>query len=57
MDKNKGKKFNEKLMNNKDMPKIVTLDQEASRKWGGSKMVITPPLDYDEIIKKYQKEK
>ncbi len=57
MDKNKGKKFNEKLMNNKDMPKIVTLDQQASRKWGGSKMVIAPPLDYDEIIKKIPKGK
>lgn len=45
------KDFNARMNASKDMPKIVKLDEEASKKWGGKTMVIAPPIDYDEFIK------
>ena len=51
------KDFNAKMNNSKDMPKIVELDSEASKKWGGKTMVIAPPVDYDELMKKVPKGK
>ena len=47
------KDFNAKMNNSKDMPKIVELDSEASKKWGGKTMVIAPPIDYDKLMKDY----
>ena len=46
------KDFNAKMNNSKDMPKIVELNEEAAKKWGGKTMVIAPPLDYDKFMKK-----
>lgn len=46
------KDFNAKMNNSKDMPKIVELDEEASKKWGGKTMVVAPPIDYDNFMKK-----
>ena len=47
------KTFNEKLQDSKDMPKIVTVDDEKSiERYGGSQMLIAPPLEYDEIMSK-----
>lgn len=46
------KDFNAKMNNSKDMPKIVELDEKASKKWGGRSMVIAPPNDYDIFMKK-----
>lgn len=46
------KDFNVRMNNSKDMPKIVELDEEASKKWGGKTMVIAPPIDYDNFMKK-----
>ena len=51
------KDFNEKLNNSKDMPKIVELNDEASKKWGGKTMVIAPPIDYDKFMKMVPKGK
>jgi len=51
------KDFNAKMNNNKDMPKIVELDSEASKKWGGKTMIIAPPIDYDGLMKKVPKGK
>ena len=51
------KDFNKKLKEKKDMPKIVELDDEASKKWGGKTMVIAPPIDYDKFMKKVPKGK
>lgn len=47
------KTFNEKLKDSKDMPKIVEVtDPAAVARYGGTKMLIAPPLFYDEIMKK-----
>lgn len=51
------KDFNKMLRNSKDMPKIVELNDEAALKWGGKRMIIAPPLFYDEVIKKVPKGK
>ncbi|MEO4055661.1 MGMT family protein [Solibacillus sp. CAU 1738] len=47
------KSYNEKLQDNKDMPKIIEVsDPKAISRFGGSKMLIAPPLAYDEIMRK-----
>ncbi len=51
------KDFNKKLNDSKDMPKTVELDEEAAKKWGGKKMIIAPPIDYDDFMRKVPKGK
>ena len=51
------KDFNAKMNNSKNMPKIVKLDNDGAKKWGGETMVIAPPLDYNELMKKVPKGK
>lgn len=47
------KSFNEKLKDSKDMPKIVILtDPKAIDRYHGTKMLIAPPLAYDEVMRK-----
>lgn len=47
------KSFNEKLQDSKDMPKIIEVtDPKAVMRYGGTKMLIAPPLAYDAIMKK-----
>lgn len=51
MSKEDKKDFNAMLNNNKDMPKIVKIDDpEGIKKWGGETMIIAPPLYYDKIM-------
>lgn len=46
------KSFNEKLRDSKDMPRIIEVtDLKAIKRYGGTKMLIAPPLAYDEIMK------
>lgn len=52
----KEKDFNLMMNNQKDMPKIIIVEDEKTIKnFGGTKMVIAPPLDYDDVIKKVNK--
>jgi hypothetical protein len=52
------KSYNEKLNYSKDMPRVVEItDPKAVLKFGGTKMLIAPPLAYDEIMKKVPKGK
>lgn len=51
------KDFNVRMNDSKDMPKIVELDNDGTKKWGGKTMVIAPPLDYNELMKKVPKGK
>lgn len=47
------KTFNEKLKDSKNMPEIIEVtDPKAIMRFGGTKMLIAPPLAYDEIMKK-----
>lgn len=45
------KSFNEKLNDSKDMPKIVEItDEKSIKRYGGTQMLIAPPLEYNEIM-------
>lgn len=47
------KDFNAMLHNSKDMPKIKTIDkEEVVCRYGGRKMLLAPPIDYDKVIKR-----
>lgn len=47
------KDFNAMLHNNKDMPKIKVIDNEdVLNRYGGRKMLLAPPIDYDKVIKR-----
>jgi alkylated DNA nucleotide flippase Atl1 len=47
------KTYNEKLKNSVDMPKVVEVTEPAAvSRYGGTKMLIAPPLFYDTVMKK-----
>lgn len=47
------KSFNQQLQDSKDMPKISEItDPKRILMFGGTKLLIAPPLAYDEIMKK-----
>ncbi len=46
------KDFNAMLRNNKDMPKIQIVTDEATiKKYGGEKMFFAPPIEYDKVMR------
>ena len=45
--------YNDKLHDSKDMPKISVLDDpKAIARYGGTKLLIAPPIAYDELMSK-----
>jgi len=44
------KSWIEKLKNNKDLPKIVTLEGKQAKQWGGGTMVVPAPMEVYEIM-------
>ena len=45
------KSFNEKLNDSKDMPKIIEItDEKSVKRYGGTQMLIAPPLEYNGIM-------
>ena len=47
------KSFNEKLNDSKDMPIVKSVsDPKSAARFGGERMLIAPPLAYDEIMKR-----
>lgn len=47
------KSFNEKLHDSKNMPEIIEVtDPKVITRFGGTRMLIAPPLAYDEIMRK-----
>ena len=47
------KDFNAMLKNNKDMPKIqIITDERTIKRYGGTKMLLAPPIFYDELMKR-----
>lgn len=55
--KNIKKSWCEKLNDAKDLPKIIKLNAEAQKRWGGKTMVIPAPIEVDEIMKTVKKGK
>lgn len=49
----KKKDFNAMLHDGKDMPKIQTItDEKSIQKYGGSRMYLAPPIDYDTVMRR-----
>lgn len=52
MAKEDTKDFNAMLRDSKDMPKIQTItDPKSIEKYGGNRMYLAPPLDYDSVMR------
>ena len=45
------KSWREKLQDSRDMPKVVEVTPEMSRRWGTGTFVIPAPLEVDGIMK------
>ena len=55
MNENK-KDFNAMLCDSRDMPKIIEItDEKSIEKYGGSRMYLAPPRDYDTVMKRVPK--
>jgi len=44
------KTWKEKLLDSKDMPKVVEVNEKMSQKWGTGTCVIPAPVEVDEIM-------
>jgi hypothetical protein len=53
----KKKTWREKLLNNKDLPKVVFLKENAQRRWKRRTMAIPSPREINEIMAKVPKER
>lgn len=53
----KKKSWREKLMDSKDLPKVVVLNENARKHWKGSNMAIPSPLEVNEVMSKVPKGK
>ena len=53
----KKKTWREKLLNNKDLPKVVFLKENAQRRWKGRTLAIPSPREINEIMAKVPKGK
>ena len=51
------KTWNQKLNDAKDLPRVIKLNADAQKRWGGKTMVIPAPLEVDEIMKTAKKGK
>ena len=46
------KTWNEKLNDSKNMPYVEEVTPEAAKRFGGIKMLLAPPLAYDEVMRR-----
>lgn len=53
----KKKSWQEKLADNKNLPKVVKIEGRMNTRWGTGTMVIPAPIEVDEIMKKVPKGK
>ncbi|MBP9096033.1 MAG: MGMT family protein [Ignavibacteria bacterium] len=51
------KSWKEKLNDSKDLPRVINLNAEAEKRWGGKTMVIPSPIEVDAIMKTVKKGK
>ena len=45
------KSWREKLLDSKDLPKVVEVTEQMSKRWGTGTVVIPSPLEVDGIMK------
>lgn len=48
----KRKSWKEKLLDDKDLPKVVAIDGKMSKRWGSGTVVIPAPREVDEIMRR-----
>ncbi len=53
----KKKSWREKLADSKDLPKVVTISESLSKRWGAGTCAIPAPKDVDSLMKKVPKGK
>jgi len=53
----KKKSWQEKLQDNRDLPKVVKLTARQAKKWGKGTMAIPSPLEVNAIMKRVPQEK
>ncbi len=51
------KSWKDKLNDSKDLPRVINLNAEAEKRWGGKTMVIPSPIEVDAIMKTVKKGK
>lgn len=51
------KSWREKLADSKDLPKVVKINENMSKRWGTGTVVIPAPIEVNEIMKKVPKGK
>jgi len=51
------KSWREKLADSKDLPKVQTITEKMSKRWGSGTVVIPAPREVDQIMKKVPKGK
>ena len=51
------KTWREKLMDSKDLPRVESITDKMSKRWGPGTVVIPAPKEVDEIMKKVPKGK
>ncbi|MBS1494088.1 MAG: MGMT family protein [Bacteroidetes bacterium] len=51
------KSWKEKLNDSKDLPRVINLNAEAEKRWGGKTMVIPAPIEVDAVMKTVKKGK
>ncbi|MBN1784475.1 MAG: MGMT family protein [Candidatus Bathyarchaeota archaeon] len=49
--------WTEKLRNSRDLPKVETINEKMSKRWGTGTVVIPAPLEVDELMKRVPKGK
>ncbi|MDH7517908.1 MAG: MGMT family protein [Candidatus Thermoplasmatota archaeon] len=49
--------WHEKLADNKDLPKVIEIDDKMSKRWGTGACVIPAPMEVDQIMKNVPKGK
>lgn len=51
------KSWHEKLADSKDLPKVVKINENMSKRWGTGTVVIPAPIEVNEIMKRVSKGK
>ncbi len=51
------KSWHEKLADSKDLPRVETITEKMSKRWGRGTVVIPAPMEVDEIMKEVPREK
>ena len=49
--------WTEKLRDSRDLPKVETINEKMSKRWGTGTIVIPAPLEVDELMKRVPERK